>query len=135
MSDIRFAVVSDGMVVNVIVAPDDFEIEGVELVPSDVAEIGDLYENGEFSPPDPTPEILPDLTMRQFRLGLLGAGLLDDVTAAIEGMQEPAKSAAMIEFEYASVVVRTDPLVSTLAAGLNLTDEQIDALWRSAGAL
>ena len=73
-----------------------------------------------------------DLTMRQFRLGLLGAGLLQDVDAAIAAMPEPAKSAASIEFEYATVVVRDNALVDGLTASLGLTEEQIDALWLAA---
>lgn len=80
-------------------------------------------------------DALPVLTMRQFRLGLLGAGLLGTVTAAIEAMPEPARSAALIEFDYASEVLRDNPLVLSLAAALNLSPEMIDDLWRSAAQL
>jgi hypothetical protein len=78
---------------------------------------------------------LPDLTMRQFRLGLLHAGLLDGVEAAIDALPEPDRSAARIEFEYASIVVRTDPWVSALAAMMGLTDQEIDSLWAWASSL
>jgi hypothetical protein len=78
---------------------------------------------------------LPDLTMRQFRLGLLSAGLLDDVIAAIDALPEPDRTLAGIEFEYARTVVRTDPWVQSLAVVLGLTSEEIDALWIWASSL
>ena len=87
--------------------------------------------------PDPvlTPEqiraAMPSLTMRQFRLGLLGAGLYEAVQNAVNSMSEPQRSAAKIEFDFASVVLRTNPLVTTLASALGLTDEQVDFLWMS----
>ena len=74
----------------------------------------------------------PDLSMRQFRLGLLGAGLLQAVDVAIAAMPEPQKSASQIEFEYATIVIRDNALVSGLASALGLTQEQIDALWLAA---
>lgn len=78
---------------------------------------------------------LPDLTMRQFRLGLLASGLLTGVSTAIEALPEPDRSAAQIEYEYAGVVVRTDPWVSALATTMGLTDQEIDDLWVWASAL
>lgn len=77
----------------------------------------------------------PQLTMRQFRLGLLGSGLLGLVENAIDSMQDPAKTAARIEFEYAATVARNHPLVESLSSQLGLTDEQIDALWSHAAGL
>lgn len=79
--------------------------------------------------------VMPDLTMRQFRLGLLSAGLLTSVEAAIDALEEPERSAARIEFEYASLVVRTDPWVAALAAVLGITSEEIDTLWTWAAGL
>jgi hypothetical protein len=39
--------------------------------------------------------------MRQARLALLGAGLLPQVETALNSLDEPYKSAALIEWEYA----------------------------------
>lgn len=75
---------------------------------------------------------LPPLTMRQFRLGLLGAGLLSSVEAAIAGLPQPQRDAALIEWEYATSVRRNHSLVTGLSASLGLTSEQIDALWQQA---
>lgn len=59
----NFAVLNtDTLIVeNVILAGDDFEIEGKTLIASDVAAIGDLYDpdKGEFIRPEPEPEPLP----------------------------------------------------------------------------
>lgn len=73
----------------------------------------------------------PDLTMRQFRLGLLSAGLLSAVTAAVENLGE----AARIEFEYASTVKRDNILVTSMIGMLGLTGEQVDAMWVNAANL
>lgn len=71
------------------------------------------------------------VTMRQARLALLAAGLLDDVETAVSG----AGAAAAIEWEYAQSVDRDYGLVPAMAAALELTDAQLDALFVAAGAL
>ena len=69
------------------------------------------------------------VTMRQARLALLGAGLLDMVNTAISNMPGVEGDAARIEWEYAHEVRRDSPLVSGLAAALSLTEEQLDQLF------
>lgn len=75
------------------------------------------------------------ITMRQARLALLGAGLLDAVGAAIAGIPGDQGAAARIEWEYAMTLRREHPLVAALAQSLGLTSEQIDALFEQAGRL
>ena len=76
------------------------------------------------------------VTMRQARLALLGAGLLDQVDAAIASIEDPTqRRAAEIEWEYAQTVDRNSPFVQQLSAGLGLTDEQKDQLFRTASQL
>lgn len=77
---------------------------------------------------NPVPQ---SVTMRQARLALLGAGLLDDVEAAIAG----AGPAAKIEWDYAAEVQRSSGLVPAMAAALGMTNEQIDALFIDAKKL
>lgn len=132
MADLRFAVIKNGTVVNAIVAPESFVLEGFNLIASDTAQFGQLWDGSVFTDAPQEPEPLPNLTMRQFRLGLLSAGLLDDVESAVAAMPGDEGKAARIEFEYAVEVIRTAPLVSALAAVLGITDEQVDALWLSA---
>ena len=63
------------------------------------------------------------VTMRQARLALLGAGKLSAVDAAINGMAEPMKSAARIEWEYSGEVQRHNGFVSALGPALGLTSD------------
>jgi len=50
-----------GVVVNVIVAGDDWNVEGfVEYTDNNPAYIGGTYANGKFIPPKPTPDAVLD---------------------------------------------------------------------------
>lgn len=98
---------------------------------------------GQFSavaayvaPPPPPPVIPKAVTMRQARLALLQAGLLDDVAQAIAAIQDPTqRQAASIEWEYSTEVVRDRQWVVTLAAALGLSSEQLDQLFVLAATL
>ena len=80
----------------------------------------------------PTVEEKPQtVTMRQARLALLQAGLLDKATKAVAG----AGPAAQIEWEYSSDVGRNAALVQALSGALGLTDEQLDGLFVVAATL
>ena len=82
------------------------------------------------------PPVPQSVTMRQARLALLGAGLLDSVDAAIAAIPDPVqRKAAEIEWEYAQTVDRNSPFTQQLAAGLGLTDAQLDALFTTAASL
>jgi hypothetical protein len=70
-----------------------------------------------------------EITMRQARLTLLGAGLLDDVQPAIDSLPSPQKEAAQIEWEYSNTLQRANPFVNTLGPALGLTSQQIDELF------
>jgi hypothetical protein len=50
-------------------------------------------------------------------------------------MQEPAKTAAAIEWEYASAVERNAGLVPAMAAALGMSDADIDDLFVTAATL
>lgn len=76
-----------------------------------------------------------EVTMRQARLALLQSELLHLVDGAIDSMDEPARSAARIEWEYSQTVERHRPFVQQLGAVLELTDEQMDDLFKMAAAL
>lgn len=75
------------------------------------------------------------VTMRQARLALSGAGLLSSVQSAIDAMEEPAKTAAQITWDYSTEVQRDNGLVSQIAPGLGLDDAAIDALFITASGL
>ena len=77
---------------------------------------------------NPVPQ---QVTMRQARLALLSAGLLDDVEMVITA----AGRAAQLEWEYAAVVDRSNPAVAIAQQQKALTDAQIDDLFREAAKL
>jgi hypothetical protein len=81
-------------------------------------------------PPEPPPPAIPaSVTMRQARLALHRAGLLTQVNSTITDPE------AQIEWEYATTVERNSPLVQNLAAGLGLTEQQLDDLFTTAATL
>ena len=96
-----------------------------------------LAEGNTPDPADPTPPQVPQqVTPRQARLALLQIGKLDAVSAALAAIPDPAqRTAAQIEWEYATVIERNSPLVTSLAAGLGLTAADIDALFEAASRI
>ena len=89
-----------------------------------------------YVPPESEPPYVPtSVTMRQARLALLGAGLLDDVDAAIAALPSPQKEAAKIEWEYSQEVRRHNGFASVLAPMLGMSPEQTDALFVQAATL
>lgn len=83
-----------------------------------------------------TPSLVPSsVTMRQARLALMAAGKLAAVESALAALSEPAKTAALIEWEYSNEVQRHNGFVSQLAPALGMTEAEIDALFIGAKAL
>lgn len=83
-------------------------------------------------PPLPVPGVV---SMRQARLALLGAGLLDNVESALASLEGIDGRAARIQWEFSSEVSRYSDLIEALAPALGLNDEQIDELFRRAAVL
>jgi len=89
-----------------------------------------------YVPPEPELTAVPaQVTMRQARLALLGAGLLQTVNDAIATMPGTEGEAARIEWEYALSVDRNSQLVAGMTSALNLSEEQLDALFITAASL
>lgn len=76
-----------------------------------------------------------EVTMRQARLALLGAGKLAGVDAAIASMPEPQRTAASIEWEYSNALQRNNQFVAQLGAALGIDAAGIDALFIAAAKL
>lgn len=134
----RFMQIENGIAVNAIEAQSADALPGLTLIRSDSANIGDLWDGQTFTRPEPEPvaPVVPtEITPRQARLALLGAGLLSSVDAALNGLSEPAKSAAKIEWEYATAIYRDSPLVNQLGPALGLNEAQVDALFIQAASL
>lgn len=88
----------------------------------------ETMRDDEMRARNPVPQ---QVTMRQARLALLSAGLLDDVEMVIAA----AGRAAQLEWEYAAVVDRSNPAVAIVQQQKSLTDAQIDDLFREAAKL
>jgi len=103
-----------------------------QMSPADRAAWG-LVEVPEPAPPvTPAPPAVPgSVTPRQARLALLAAGKLDAVEAAVNA----GPAATRIAWEYGLEIRRDDQLVVDLAAALNLSDAEVDDLFRAAAAL
>ena len=131
----RAHVIENGVVVNTV------EVESLDALPGLVAAqggegIGWLYDGISFtSPPQPTPLVPQEVTMRQARLALLENNLLVNVQPAINSLPEPDKTKAQIEWEYSNALQRNNPFVSTLGAALGLSSQDLDDLFIQAAAL
>lgn len=88
----------------------------------------ETMRDDEMRARNPVPQ---QVTMRQARLALLNAGLLDDAEAAIAS----AGREAQLEWEYASVVERSNPVIAIVQQQQGVTDAQIDDLFREAAKL
>lgn len=82
---------------------------------------------------EPEPERKPrtTLTMRQARLYLQQAGLLQQVDALVSTLDESAR----IEWQYSTTVEMSSPIVTALAAQLHLSAEQVQAMFDDAALL
>jgi len=99
-------------------------------VPTVVDSFGPLPPGWSDDPQISEPEML-SVTPRQMRLALLSLGI---TPAMIESMLE-GNDAALIEWEYASMIARGHPLVDQIGASLNKSPEEIDSLFFLAASL
>ena len=85
----------------------------------------ETMRDDEMRARNPVPQ---QVTMRQARLELLKRALLDDVEAVITA----AVREAQIQWEYASIVERSNPVIAVVQQQQGFTDAQIDDLFREA---
>jgi hypothetical protein len=107
---------------------------GNYVVLDDGKTIPDGYELVEDIP-QPAPIVPARVTMRQARLALLGAGLLDDVESALAALDGTTGQAARIEWEYSQEVWRNKPFVQQVAAALGMSDAQLNQMFIEASQL
>lgn len=148
----RYALIQSGRVHEVF---EPFLVEGREVpmsdrftpelvaqmveVPANVAaEAGWSYDpQAGFAAPAPPDAVVsvPAVTMRQARLALLAAGVLDNVETVIDALPAAQKARAKIEWEFAANVERDSEFVKTLAPALGLTNSELDSLFIHAATL
>lgn len=110
------------------ICPDDTDTQVDGVLGVYVQQDWETMRDDEMRARNPVPQ---QVTMRQARLALLNAGLLDDVEAVIANAGREAK----LEWDYAAVVERINPAVAIVQQQQGLTDEQIDDLFRKATKL
>ena len=76
-----------------------------------------------------TPKQVLEVTKRQASLELLDAGILNSVQEALEGLPSPLRERALVEWATSSTVQRNHELTLTLGNILQLSSEQLDALF------
>lgn len=62
-------------------------------------------------------------------------GLLPNISAAINSLQEPNKTFASYAWEYSQTVDQYSPTVKLIQAACNLTDEQVNTIFNQAEAI
>jgi len=142
-----YARITDGVAVEVWtdgglgIVPADVFVPGLaaqfEPVPGEV-QAGWSLIDGIWTAPPPAPEPAPPVqtvSMRQCRIALLDAGLLEAVQSSIATMPGVEGERARIDWEYALEVRRDWPLIGYMAGDLGLSDEQVDALFVAAAAI
>ena len=108
--------------------PDDSNVQIDGVLGVYVQADWETMREDEMRARNPVPQ---QVTMRQARIALLSAGLLDDVEMVITA----AGRAAQLEWEYAAAVDRSNPAVAIVQQQKALTDAQIDDLFREAAKL
>jgi hypothetical protein len=111
------------------------EDEREQFGAADLVAMTDDEVAGHLAPDAPVVEVPQKVTMRQARLALLAAGLLDDVESAIDALPEPPRKAARIEWEFSSEVYRDRDFVLMLGQSLGLDSDEMDDLFITAAAL
>ena len=129
----KYAIIENGIVANIAVSNAPLVANWVD---GSGAQIGDEYVGGEFVRPvivDPVPE---SVTRRQAKVALFQAGRLDEVEAGIEAIADPiTKRIAKLDWSEAQEFRRDWPLLNQLAAGMGITDGQLDELFRAAAKI
>lgn len=107
-------------------------VDGV-IVPMSDEEIAERQATEASQPSRFVPQ---SVTMRQARLALLAAGLLDAVDQSIAAIPDATqRKQAQIDWEFAATVDRNSPLVNGLSGALGLTEAALDDLFVNAATL
>lgn len=79
-------------------------------------------------------EMLPVLTSRQIRLGILSAGRsIEKFEVAISQIEEELEREKMlVEWQHASAFSRGHPIVALMASSLDFSQHDLDVLWEVA---
>ena len=109
----------------------DLSIMGKKYDRANSTEGNPVFVDANIAPTIPT-----SVTLRQAKRALLAAGLLDQVQATIDSIQDPVqRDAAQIDWNYSQTMDRDWPLVQLLSSEMGLTSDELDALFLAASKL
>jgi len=104
--------------------------------PDGTSELEIAAKLSEYSQSPPSAPPAPDVTPRQIRQALIRMGYsMTMVTDGIAALPSPHKELAEVEWEYSTMILRSNPLVAMLAQGQGWTTEQVDELFKFANTL
>lgn len=104
--------------------------------PDDATPTTHIFDGENFIlKPPPVPVVPKQVTIRQARLALLNAGLLQTVNNTIASLPGDEGEAARIAWEYSTIIERDSPLVASLGAIVGLTPTHLDELFLAASTL
>jgi hypothetical protein len=123
----------------------DYELLDVDNIPNDFIGRHYIYADNiwvetetkiQYDIEEYKKSIPIQVTMRQARLALLNAGLLDDVEAAINNIEnESIRRLIQIEWEYAIDIRRDWEALQIISQIMNISEEQLDELFLMASRL
>ena len=130
----KFAVVSDGIVKNIIRADQGYSVPGATLIDlggvNPAPLIGWSYDGESFAPAVEIPE---EISRYQALVALDGAGLLDSIETYMADAQRPSE--ARIGWLHAKSFRRSSRFINDLAADFGLTSTQVDDLFIAAAEI
>ena len=134
----RYAIIENGIVANIALADAAFADE-MGWVEAPEAAIGMTWDGAAFGPaPTPTPEeiaaeaarVPESVTPYQMQIALFNVGRYQDVDDYVNGPEAPL--AAKIAWRTAKEYYRNSPFIDLAKTALDMSDEQIDDLFRLA---
>lgn len=126
----RYAIIEGGVAVNIVEADAVFAArEGWVAAPT--ARIGDAWDGSEWhSGAEPEPVVPEQISSAQGMAALIEAGLWDDVTGFVAGIEDPTERAlAEVALNRTQYWSRSSPFLNTAANALGLPAEMLDALF------
>lgn len=97
---------------------------------------GMVYDGVKFNKPEPKIYVPQTITLRQAREIIIRNGLFNSVEAYINNIEdETERLIARNYWEYSEVFERNHPVLLTLVSALDITDEQLDEMFKEASKL
>lgn len=129
----KYAIIEDGVVVNIVVSDDPDFAEEQGWVPAEEvkASIGWEHDGKDFVEKEPKRPVPIAVSPMRAKLALYKMGLYDQVETLIKSSPAPVQIAWANAIEFR----RDDPFVLQVGAALRLSSDEIDELFRVAFTL